>query len=108
MVTNELSAMLNHGWKAARRVVTFVIGGTVVLLGGVSLFTPSPAFVVIPIGLAILATEFVWARRLLRKVRFKAEEFYSGNASNRRAEVGDQASPASPEPTSTTRSCNRH
>src|SRR3989442_5551286 len=30
---------------------------------------PGPALVVIPVGLAILATEFVWARRLLERVR---------------------------------------
>lgn len=31
--------------------------------------TPGPAFVVIPVGLAILAVEFVWARRWLKKIR---------------------------------------
>jgi tellurite resistance protein TerC len=30
---------------------------------------PGPAIVVIPIGLAILATEYVWARRLLDRVK---------------------------------------
>jgi hypothetical protein len=29
---------------------------------------PGPAFIVIPFGVGILATEFAWARRLLRKV----------------------------------------
>jgi putative transmembrane protein PGPGW len=33
------------------------------------LVLPGPAVVVIPAGLAILATEFPWARRLLRQVR---------------------------------------
>ena len=30
---------------------------------------PGPAFIVIPAGLAILATEFLWARRLLKQVK---------------------------------------
>ena len=30
---------------------------------------PGPAFIVIPIGLGILATEFVWAARLLQQVK---------------------------------------
>jgi len=30
---------------------------------------PGPAFVVIPIGLAILGVEFAWARAWLRKVK---------------------------------------
>lgn len=58
--------------KTAKRVIIFVIGTSVVLLGVVLLFTPGPAFVVIPAGLAILATEFVWARRLLRVVKDRA------------------------------------
>ena len=33
------------------------------------LVLPGPAIVVIPIGLAILAAEFSWARRWLRKLR---------------------------------------
>ncbi len=60
-------------WQAtyttARRVVIAVIGVTVMLLGVILIFTPGPAVVVIPLGLAILATEFVWARRLLNRVR---------------------------------------
>ncbi len=35
---------------------------------------PGPAVVVIPIGLAILATEFAWARRWLQLVRDAAEK----------------------------------
>ncbi len=31
--------------------------------------TPGPALVVIPVGLAILAVEFVWARQWLKKLR---------------------------------------
>ena len=38
------------------------------LVGGlVMLVTPGPAFVLIPIGLAMLSLEFVWAERLLEK-----------------------------------------
>lgn len=55
--------------RTARRLVIGVVGLTVVLLGLVLLFTPGPAMVVIPAGLAILSLEFVWARRLLRRVR---------------------------------------
>jgi hypothetical protein len=41
----------------------------VLLLGIALIFLPGPAFVVIPVGLAILATEFAWAQRLLKKVK---------------------------------------
>ncbi len=58
--------------KTARRLVIFVIGGTIVLLGVAMIVTPGPAILVIPAGLAVLATEFVWARRLLRRFKTTA------------------------------------
>lgn len=39
------------------------------VLGIALVLLPGPAFVVIPLGLAILAAEFAWARRLLRSAR---------------------------------------
>ena len=46
----------------------FGLTGMLVLLAGiVMLVTPGPAFVLIPIGLAMLSMEFVWAEVLLAK-----------------------------------------
>jgi uncharacterized protein (TIGR02611 family) len=48
--------------------IGFGIVGMLVLIGGlVMLVTPGPAFVLIPIGLAMLSLEFVWAERLLER-----------------------------------------
>ncbi len=56
--------------KTARKMVIAVIGSTVILIGLIGLVLPVlPGFIFIPIGLTILATEFIWARRLLRKVK---------------------------------------
>jgi uncharacterized protein (TIGR02611 family) len=55
--------------RIARRVIVSVVGVTVVLIGVALLVLPGPAFIVIPVGLAILATEYAWARRWLKKVR---------------------------------------
>ena len=55
--------------KTVKRIVILVVGGTVLLLGVALLVLPGPAFIVIPVGLAILAVEFAWARRWLRKAR---------------------------------------
>ncbi len=53
----------------------FVIAGFTVLLAGIAmLLLPGPAFVVIPIGLAILSLEFAWAGRLLEKALEQAEK----------------------------------
>ncbi|NLT65887.1 MAG: hypothetical protein GXX84_04715 [Acidobacteria bacterium] len=60
--------------KYARRVTVLVVGVTVLLIGIAMLVLPGPALVVIPIGLAILATEYAWARRCLSVVRETAEK----------------------------------
>lgn len=50
-----------------RKLIVGVIGSTIVLFGFALLVLPGPAVVVVPLGLAILATEFAWARRLVRR-----------------------------------------
>lgn len=61
--------MLRWTLHKARQLVVAVIGITVVIIGIIMIFTPGPAIVVIPLGLGLLATEFVWARDLLHKVK---------------------------------------
>jgi tellurite resistance protein TerC len=55
--------------RILRRIVVAVIGGTILLIGIALIVLPGPAFVVIPLGLVILASEFAWARSLLRRGR---------------------------------------
>lgn len=55
--------------RQLRRIAVAVVGGIVVAVGLAMLVLPGPAIVVIPAGLAILATEFQWARRLLHRIR---------------------------------------
>ena len=59
--------------RRIKRIVIAVIGFTVLLIGIAMIVLPGPAIVVIPSGLAILATEFVWARRLLKRVKDKLQ-----------------------------------
>jgi tellurite resistance protein TerC len=61
--------------RLAKRIVVAVIGGTVTLIGIALIVLPGPAFIVIPIGLSILATEFLWARRWLDKARKMTARF---------------------------------
>lgn len=46
-----------------------LIGGTVLLLGLAMLILPGPGVLVMAAGVAILATEFIWARRVWRKTK---------------------------------------
>jgi uncharacterized protein (TIGR02611 family) len=55
--------------RTAKRVVVFVIGTTVFLIGVAMLVLPGPGTLGIVAGLALLATEFAWARRFLRQVK---------------------------------------
>ena len=68
-----LIRILRSGWipnlKFLKRIVIAIVGFTVLLLGVVMIVLPGPAFIIIPLGLAILATEFVWAQRLLTKAK---------------------------------------
>jgi uncharacterized protein (TIGR02611 family) len=76
----HINAFFQNGVKQAKRLVIAVVGFTVLLIGIAMLVLPGPAFVVIPIGLTILATEFVWARNLLKKVKTKLQKAKGGNS----------------------------
>ncbi len=60
-----------RGWVYRSLVV--LAGLSVTLAGLALLVLPGPAFVVIPIGLAMLALEFAWAERLLDKALEQAD-----------------------------------
>ena len=61
------SGPLTYRW--ARRIAVAIVGGTVLAIGIALIVLPGPAFVVIPLGLAILGAEFAWARHWLRTVK---------------------------------------
>ncbi|PKN16685.1 MAG: hypothetical protein CVU66_00040 [Deltaproteobacteria bacterium HGW-Deltaproteobacteria-23] len=55
--------------KQARRLIAIVVGFTVLAAGVAMILLPGPAIIVIPLGLTILATEFIWARTILKRVK---------------------------------------
>src|SRR3954451_18343993 len=55
------------------RALYVVVGVTLLLAGIAMLVAPGPAFVVIPVALAILSLEFTWAERLLERSLEQAE-----------------------------------
>jgi tellurite resistance protein TerC len=56
-------------YRAVRRLVVAVVGLSLVAVGLALVVLPGPALLLIPAGLAVLAIEFEWARRLLRRIR---------------------------------------
>lgn len=60
-----VASALHEAW----RIIIFVFGGSIVLIGVALIILPGPGWLTILLGLAILGSEFVWARRLLKKAR---------------------------------------
>lgn len=56
------------------RALYVMVGFTVLLAGLAMLVLPGPAFLVIPIGLAILALEFTWAETMLERAIEQGEK----------------------------------
>ena len=52
-----------------RRFLIGAIGFSVLLIGVAMIVLPGPAFILVPLGFAILASEFAWARRVWRRGR---------------------------------------
>ena len=54
--------------------ILYIAVGFTLLLGGIGMLVlPGPAFLVIPIGLAMLSLEFAWAEGLLERALEKGE-----------------------------------
>ncbi|MDD2732298.1 MAG: PGPGW domain-containing protein [Desulfuromonadaceae bacterium] len=62
-----------------KRLIVIGTGFTILVVGIAMIVLPGPAFVVIPVGLAILATEFIWAGNLLDRVKKKIARMRSGS-----------------------------
>jgi uncharacterized protein (TIGR02611 family) len=75
LVRKLRARQIEHKQRGRLYRLMFVAVGLVVLGVGVAMLVlPGPAFVVIPIGLAILSLEFAWAEHLLETALVKGEE----------------------------------
>lgn len=57
--------------RGAKKFVIGIVGGVVVVVGIIAIPYPGPGWLIVFAGLAILATEFEWANRLLEFARGK-------------------------------------
>ena len=55
--------------EQVRRIFLILAGFTLLALGMVMIFTPGPGTPVILMGLGLLAAEFVWARRIMDRIK---------------------------------------
>ena len=70
-LADDLEQLVITTYKQARKAVILALGSSVLLIGVAMIVLPGPAIIVIPLGLSILALEFVWARRWLRRVKIE-------------------------------------
>ena len=71
--------------RSVKRLAVTVAGFAVLLLGVIMLLTPGPGLAAIVAGLAILSTQYAWARNALDKAKVRA--IRTRDAAARRAHV---------------------
>jgi len=59
--------------QQAKRFLKILFGFTLLLLGVVMIVTPGPGWLTIVLALGVLAAEFVWARRLLDRLKAQGQ-----------------------------------
>lgn len=60
--------------RNGKRIGVAIAGGLLIIVGIALLVLPGPGWLFIFLGLGVLATEFVWAERMLNKAKAKAQE----------------------------------
>jgi len=72
-------------YQQAKRIIKIVVGFTVVLIGIAGLFLPFlQGIIIIVLGFAILGTEFVWAKRLMKRFKKQADNVKNSIFNNSR------------------------
>jgi putative transmembrane protein PGPGW len=82
--------------QQAKRFLTILFGFTLLALGILMLALPGPGLLTILLGLGILAAEYVWARRLLDRLKHHSDRLRS---SIFQRDTSSNAAPSEPEAT---------
>lgn len=90
--------MLIKTVQQAKRIIKIVFGFTLLLAGVIMLATPGPGWVTIALGLAVLAAEFVWARRLLDHLKARGVQLRDAVLTRKVQKVEQALNSSSPGP----------
>jgi uncharacterized protein (TIGR02611 family) len=82
--------------RNGRRLAVTIAGAFLVLVGLVMLVLPGPGVLVVLAGLAVLATEYVWAQRMLNYAKTRAGQARDTVLRRRRDERGSEG-PVGPD-----------
>ena len=75
--------------QQAKRLIKIVVGFTLLLAGIIMLVTPGPGWLTIGMGLAVLAAEYVWARRLLDHLKARGMQLKDAVFSSNKAKTSE-------------------
>lgn len=86
--------MILHSVEQVRRIFRIVSGFTLLLVGTVMLVMPGPGWLVIFLGLGLLGAEFVWARRLMERIKREGSRVRDAMLGpSKTSETGDSGAP---------------
>lgn len=77
--------------EQVQRIFRIVAGFTLLAAGAVMLVTPGPGWFVILGGLGLLSAEFVWARRLMNRIKRQGKQAYETVFGNGKTAPAEQA-----------------
>jgi tellurite resistance protein TerC len=73
-LADELERIALVTYRQARRAAILIVGSSMLLIGIAMVVLPGPAIIVITLALSLLAVEFAWARRGLRRVKAESAD----------------------------------
>lgn len=73
-MTPKPKAVVRFIWRSSKRIAVTMVGAAIVVAGVAMIVLPGPGLLVIVLGLAVLATEYVWAARALEHARAAAQK----------------------------------
>ena len=83
--------MFFHTIEQVRHFFKVLGGFTLLGLGAVMLVTPGPGWLIIFLGLTLLAAEFVWARRLMDRMKEKGTRLKDSVLRSRKSDSAGSA-----------------
>ncbi len=83
--------MFFHTIDQVRRFFKILGGFTLLGLGAIMLVTPGPGWLTIFLGLTLLAAEFMWARRLMERMKEQGTRLKDSVLRLRKSDSADSA-----------------
>lgn len=84
--------------RVSYRVLIAVLGALVITIGLILVPLPGPGWLIVFGGLAILATEFAWARRVARWLKRQLDRFWAWWKARRARKHAEKAARRAAEP----------